>query len=225
MSETSLFAELVKDRNMRELAMKRLAALTDKSDEPILVEETSQENNQPSSQEETTSTPPPPTVNVDDIPVPKMESPPLPPTGKGVPGPYPLAMDPMSFLPHGMVPPPNMLLPPTSKTDSLIMSALNNQISESFVPCETLLEIVNSVNRTSEPVKKEIIVGVKNELEPVKKSLLVTKPKSLTKLPMPPGIDQTDLESIDSPPSKSPSPVREKTPPKKGIKDLPLPPG
>ena len=33
MSETSLFAELVKDRNMRELAMKRLQELTEKKDE------------------------------------------------------------------------------------------------------------------------------------------------------------------------------------------------
>lgn len=33
MSETSLFAELVKDRNMRELAMKRLAQLNEKKEE------------------------------------------------------------------------------------------------------------------------------------------------------------------------------------------------
>jgi hypothetical protein len=57
----------------------------------------------------------------------------------------------------------------------------------------------------------------------------VLKPKSLTKLPMPPGIRQSDFESIDSPPSRSPSPEpvvnKHKTPPRKGIKDLPMPPG
>jgi cyclin-dependent kinase 12/13 len=57
----------------------------------------------------------------------------------------------------------------------------------------------------------------------------VLKPKSLTKLPMPPGIRQSDFESIDSPPSRSPSPEpvinKHKTPPRKGIRDLPMPPG
>nr|CAD7572080.1 unnamed protein product [Timema californicum] len=57
---------------------------------------------------------------------------------------------------------------------------------------------------------------------------LVAKPKSLTKLPMPPCLNQSDFESIDSPPSVSPSPepepVKVKTPPKKGIRDLPMPP-
>lgn len=54
-----------------------------------------------------------------------------------------------------------------------------------------------------------------------------SKPK-LSKLPLPPGINQNDLESIDSPPSRSPSPAKPVTPmpaAKKSIKDLPLPPG
>ena len=38
------------------------------------------------------------------------------------------------------------------------------------------------------------------------KPQLVFKTKSLSKLPLPPGINQNDLESIDSPPSRSPSP-------------------
>lgn len=84
---------------------------------------------------------------------------------------------------------------------------------------------VNSVNRTSVTVASEPSTSAVKS-EQVNKTVLVSKPKSLTKLPMPPGIDQNDLESIDSPPSKSPSPIPEKkTPPKKGIKDLPLPPG
>lgn len=56
-----------------------------------------------------------------------------------------------------------------------------------------------------------------------------TKPKSVTNLPMPPGIDQEQLlEAIESPPSRSPSPLpvtKPKTPPRKSIKDLPMPPG
>ncbi|CAH0772626.1 unnamed protein product [Bemisia tabaci] len=60
---------------------------------------------------------------------------------------------------------------------------------------------------------------------------------SLTKLPMPPGTNAKDLESVDSPPSRSPSPEPIKPPApvkvpepekpkptKRGIKDLPLPP-
>ncbi|XP_049811095.1 cyclin-dependent kinase 12 isoform X1 [Schistocerca nitens] len=49
------------------------------------------------------------------------------------------------------------------------------------------------------------------------------KHKDLTKLPMPPGINQSDFESIDSPPSRSPTPepVKQKA---LGIKDLPMPP-
>lgn len=57
---------------------------------------------------------------------------------------------------------------------------------------------------------------------------LKTKHGSLiNKMPLPPGMKSTDLESIDSPPSRSPSPVIEKKKPKsvKSIKDLPLPPG
>lgn len=53
------------------------------------------------------------------------------------------------------------------------------------------------------------------------------KAKGVTKLPMPPGINQTDLEAIESPPSRSPTPprVKPKTPPRKGIMNLPMPPG
>lgn len=65
---------------------------------------------------------------------------------------------------------------------------------------------------------------------------LVPKPKSLTKLPMPPGIKLTEIQDIvDSPPamSRTPSPQARKpsvitpaaVPVKRGIKDLPLPPG
>lgn len=59
------------------------------------------------------------------------------------------------------------------------------------------------------------------------------KSKILNQLPLPPGINQNDLESIDSPPSRSPSPPNKmktqigvaKPMIKKSIKDLPMPPG
>lgn len=60
-----------------------------------------------------------------------------------------------------------------------------------------------------------------------------TKQKSITNMPLPPGMMSTDLETIESPPSGSPTPPpmevhhkKRKTPPptKKGIKDLPMPP-
>ncbi|XP_054285526.1 cyclin-dependent kinase 12-like isoform X2 [Macrosteles quadrilineatus] len=215
MSETSLFAELVKDRNMRELAMRRLAALTDPDSNSVVVVEdnNSQDNNQASSQEETTRTPP--RVNVDDIPVPKMETPPQPPqSGENA---YPLAMDPTALFPQDMLPTLGV------KSDSVKL-ATPPKVNVTLDPAKRPIDVVNSVHRTSD-IKSEPSGSVAVKSEPEKKSVLVSKPKSLTKLPMPPGIDQNDLESIDSPPSKSPSPIPEKkTPPKKGIKDLPLPP-
>lgn len=44
---------------------------------------------------------------------------------------------------------------------------------------------------------------------------------------MPPGINQSDLESIDSPPSgvDTPEPEKPRTPPRRSLKDLPMPPG
>lgn len=55
-----------------------------------------------------------------------------------------------------------------------------------------------------------------------------SKVKKMRKLPMPPGINQKDLEAIESPPSRSPTPpppVRARTPPRRGIMNLPMPPG
>ncbi|KAK0089827.1 hypothetical protein PV325_005134 [Microctonus aethiopoides] len=91
-------------------------------------------------------------------------------------------------------------------------------------------------------------------VDPPNTPIIKFKTKSLSKLPLPPGINQNDLESIDSPPSRSPSPPKFKfgttplttttTTPittsatvttatsmmmpkigvKKSIKDLPMPP-
>ena len=72
-------------------------------------------------------------------------------------------------------------------------------------------------------------------VDPPKPPIVAFKTKSLSRLPLPPGINQNDLESIDSPPSRSPSPPSKaqmkfpastpKPPQKKSIKDLPMPPG
>lgn len=72
-------------------------------------------------------------------------------------------------------------------------------------------------------------------VDPPKPPIVTFTTKSLKRLPLPPGINQNDLESIDSPPSRSPSPPNKtqlkfpasagKPLQKKGIKDLPMPPG
>lgn len=72
-------------------------------------------------------------------------------------------------------------------------------------------------------------------VDPPKPPIVAFKTKSLSRLPLPPGINQNDLESIDSPPSRSPSPPNKtqvkfptstsKPPQKKSFKDLPMPPG
>lgn len=73
-------------------------------------------------------------------------------------------------------------------------------------------------------------------VDPPKPPIVTFTTKSLKRLPLPPGINQNDLESIDSPPSRSPTPPSKtqskfatvsmpKPPQKKGIKDLPMPPG
>lgn len=73
-------------------------------------------------------------------------------------------------------------------------------------------------------------------VDPPKPPIVTFTTKSLKRLPLPPGINQNDLESIDSPPSRSPTPPSKtqskfstastpKPPQKKSIKDLPMPPG
>jgi len=226
MSETSLFAELVKDRNMRELAIKRLEALAGREDgDVVVVEDNSQSG-------ETPRTPPPPAPvkvpgKVDDIPVPKLESPPVPPVA--LQNAYPLAMDPMDptlLLSQDMLPAEPRPVEPPIRPDSLVNSV--HRTSE--LVKEPTVAVKSEPDKKTVPVSKPTVskpVASKTPVsKPLASKLAVSKPKSLTKLPMPPGIDQNDLESIDSPPSKSPSPIPEKkTTPKKGIKDLPLPPG
>ncbi|XP_014254180.1 cyclin-dependent kinase 12 isoform X2 [Cimex lectularius] len=185
MSETSLFAELVKDRNMRELAMKRLAELAEKKE---TVEENS---NSVEAKEE------PEVISQfdkcediqgeDEITVCEMmdsndatrdELNPLTST---------------VFIPPP-IPPPDCLPP---------------EIPPPPIPPLELMQPVDEAPPITSPQGR-----VPKNLHP-------------PKLPMPPGINQNDLESIDSPPSGSPSPFSDKPVPqgKKSIRDLPLPAG
>ncbi|XP_075237896.1 cyclin-dependent kinase 12 isoform X3 [Lycorma delicatula] len=334
MSETSLFAELVKDRNMRELAMKRLAALKEKEDDVVEVVESNSDNSVSVNNNNNNVTSAIPSVmttassgsnggeksvvDINDIPVPKMDlSSQLATIDKSS---YPLSMDPSACLPDGVInqtgnkqvmssssllPPP---LPPSVPTNMELTQSntpppppLPN-VNELLPNSEQNVRLISNISRTSDLTtssninsnnKNSVVsnvsavissssssltdLNVKSASELYSKALAPTvvqsnlstlvptavdnklsssssgssKPKSLVKLPMPPGINQNDLESIDSPPSHSPSPTpptstavivtnatitatsttlvpetkKNKTPPaRKGIKDLPLPP-
>ncbi|XP_012256402.2 cyclin-dependent kinase 12 [Athalia rosae] len=298
-SETSLFAELVKDRNMRELALKKLQAAKEKAinqDEVQIIEgsddkeasntssehklsneikELSSENRghsnivsiiedganvdvvdipvpnastmslgimedsnsmasktppMPSNQSLVT-TPLTPLTNLTPIPTSTVYSSPIPNTGNN----FPIATagngsaifpsstsgltDPNGIAGPSQIPPhlsasvpsqvllPNLSIPPPP----ISMPAANTAISKFNTPNNLV------------PLKS---------IDPPKPPIVAFKTKSLSKLPLPPGINQNDLESIDSPPSRSPSPpskgqAKSATPKpllKKGIKDLPMPP-
>ncbi|EGI60357.1 Cell division cycle 2-like protein kinase [Acromyrmex echinatior] len=148
--------------------------------------------------------PPPP-------PPPPLPQPPEPAStvliGGQVPAPMPMSVPPIPstpILPNMSVPPPP--IPP-------IPVPAPNTIMSKFNPPNNLV-----------PLKS---------VDPPKPPIVTFTTKSLKRLPLPPGINQNDLESIDSPPSRSPSPpskaqlkfsVSTKPMQKKGIKDLPMPP-
>ena len=123
---------------------------------------------------------------------------PLPPTNKVIP-----VTDKRPCTPP--LPPPPL---PAEKTDPVLKTP------KAVIPT-TITTTTPTINtKTSN----------NNSITTNNKSKKITK---LTKLPMPPGMKQGDLEMIDSPPSSTPSPepTKKKTPPRKGIKDLPMPPG
>ncbi|KAI5744778.1 hypothetical protein M8J76_005078 [Diaphorina citri] len=170
LTETSFFAELVKDKKMRELAMKKLEERA-KDPEVVIIDETS-EGELPQPSLSTASQPTDPGSN---------------PAPTAVPEPTPVAAP---------VPAPRPAEAPGAPVN-------------------------NSVNNVIPP----------------------SKPKSLTKLPMPPGTQLNDLMVDSPPPSASrtptppPPPARKSAPApstsstsviappvKRGIKDLPLPP-
>ncbi|KAJ1527103.1 hypothetical protein ONE63_008640 [Megalurothrips usitatus] len=141
-----------------------------------------------------------PPVMVPPIGIPTHQPPPPPQPPPMQPPPLPNLSTPPPPRPHGVPPLPGM---PHMSGPPPVLPNGDDRDGKSF-------ERVDGVERKSQ-IKLDT---------PVK-----SKTKSLTKLPMPPGLDQSDLETIDSPPSRTPSPEpKAKTPPKKGIKDLPLPP-
>jgi cyclin-dependent kinase 12/13 len=309
MSETSLFAELVKDKNMRELAMKRLAALKEKKkenkdsepEESIPVKEgASTELSQAVlvDVDQTTYVMP---SDVNSIPIPCSDtvqpnqpaypsvSAPTnfiypPPTAVVVPNsqvPSGVQQVPSSEVPgsSGVMPTDQLqvtVLPPSSYpstsststplSNTVMVTGSGQQTDVKITPPGTIITISDNnmdispvhensndaslsssapdvIHIDSEPpvvktsVSEPVLVKPKpvtveaevNKLTIAEVVPPVLKPKSLTKLPMPPGIRQSDFESIDSPPSHSPSPEpvvnKHKTPPRKGIRDLPMPPG
>lgn len=216
MSETSLFAELVKDRNMRELALRKIAELSDKKEEDDL-----------------------PPMPPEPAPMPDCAPPPLEPLpGQDLPDSAP----PLVFLHNSDDLPP---LPPDDDDD--------DEDDDGDSHLDDIKEVVMEIDEPSEAQTPPFLPPLPNseipmhsdefdlstvppppvppELPPVEHPKL----SKLSKLPLPPGINQNDLENIDSPPSRSPSPVKpqhEPHPPpkpfppmKKSIKDLPLPPG
>jgi cyclin-dependent kinase 12/13 len=310
MSETSLFAELVKDKNMRELAMKRLLAIKEKKkenkdSEPEESTPVKEGANTESSQAlpvdvgQTTYITP---SDVNNIPIPCSDSvQPSQPTYPSVPPPSNFMYPPPSavVVPNSQVPPslqqvPSSVMPgssavmpthqlqvtvpppssypnpsPSASTpvsSSVMVTGPGQQTNVKITSPRTIITIPDN-NMDISPVHENSndaslsnsapdVIHIDTELPVVKTSVSepvimkpkpvnievdlskptvteaappVLKPKSLTKLPMPPGIRQSDFESIDSPPSHSPSPEpvvnKRKTPPRKGIRDLPMPPG
>ncbi|KAJ8930768.1 hypothetical protein NQ314_016402 [Rhamnusium bicolor] len=201
-TDTSLFAELVKDRHKRELELRKLEQnfLENRSNDSLADNETetsqrqaenSDDNDSKSASDnkENNSNTTPLPMDIDDIPIPETE---------------PTKLNDIEL-------PNSSSEASTEKPTSPPTPPLPSNGPPKQIPS----------NESTSPVKKN--PEVKNP------DANKIKPKSVTTLPMPPGIDQTELEAIESPPSRSPSPLpvpsRAKTPPRKSIKDLPMPPG
>ncbi|RZF38941.1 hypothetical protein LSTR_LSTR013929, partial [Laodelphax striatellus] len=258
MSETSLFAELVKDRNMRKtLEMKRLAVLGDKDEQDGgNTDKTSvtQDGADKSAAEDINNIPVPDNnnkvgggytlrpidgVTTGDSFVPAMEPPPpLPPLPPLSPGDFEMPDANTMNNDSRNSSSNNVALYPPSRT--VVNGSVNSDSSSAVISSANSVSQNSSSGRVSDNSGPPGRTGLLNAatLKPALPTI-VSKPKSLVKLPMPPGINQNDLESIDSPPSRSPSPAAHRrrvpvTPPlpqppttttvKKGIKDLPLPP-
>lgn len=223
LNDTSLFAELVKDRQKREQEIKKLESmLMEKNDECVLTTAsstttttTSTNSTQKNGDKSDTWTPI--SVDVVDIPIPSenvinVDTPPT-----------------ENCVPVNNIPTPNIPVPPDNVNKDLVTTrSLTPTVSAPIptmppqppVPTAPLPAPVPSVSQAMSIVNKKPLVETTKQ----------TKPK-ITKLPMPPGIKQADLEVIESPPSRTPSPTpvtsaKPKTPPRKsGIMTLPMPPG
>ncbi|KAJ8680042.1 hypothetical protein QAD02_015829 [Eretmocerus hayati] len=101
---------------------------------------------------------------------------------------------------------PNLSVPPPSVPSS-------SSIGAAFPVSPAIAMFAPSSNLVTVPIKSN---------EPPQ-PIIAFKTASLKKLPLPPGINQNDLESIDSPPSRSPSPPPPPITPKPPPKALPIP--
>ncbi|CAH1963634.1 unnamed protein product [Acanthoscelides obtectus] len=197
-TDTSLFAELVKDRHKREQELKRLAEQMEKAG-PSLEEKDKSEDQTDNGRPSENNVPVP--MDIDDIPIPETE---------------PSKLN-------------DIALPSNGEADSASrtppLSPVRNEISKNGDP--------PPVSQQQESVKISQTSSEPTTPKPVPAPVEKPKQKSVTKLPLPPGIDTTQLENIESPPSRSPTPPppvplapvsRAKTPPRKSVKDLPMPP-
>ncbi|XP_033230755.1 cyclin-dependent kinase 12 isoform X3 [Belonocnema kinseyi] len=302
-SETSLFAELVKNRNMRELALKKLQAANEKAnsqDDVQIIEGTDEKDGSNASSENKTFNDSekdkafiaekcvsamdipasiPTTVTIEDINPIAARTPPLPSTQVSPmtivttsprqaavynsPGPLSGANSQTAvannvYVTSSVLPPaPAPLLPQSESAKVPIQVSASVPIPvpapapgplHTPVPTPSPIAVLPNLSVPPPPLPTPVpapnsamakfntpnnLVPIKS-VDPPKPPIVAFKTKSLSKLPLPPGINQNDLESIDSPPSRSPSPplrvpVRPSHTPakpvtRKSIKDLPMPP-
>ncbi|XP_050304343.1 cyclin-dependent kinase 12 isoform X2 [Anthonomus grandis grandis] len=176
-SDTSLFAELIKDKYKREQELKKLEEnfKTERQNtETITVEDDVDGDRSGSNSEVNTSSVP---MDIDNIPIPDAS-------------------------------PKNHKASNNEKGSSINLTVSDKQAAPANIDSRLASFDATQV-KTNDALKG--------------------KHKSVTMLPMPPGMDETELEAIESPPSRSPTPPpkKEKTPPlsgRKNVKDLPMPP-
>ncbi|XP_057664897.1 cyclin-dependent kinase 12 isoform X1 [Diorhabda carinulata] len=209
-TDASLFAEMVKDRRKREMELKRLAEQLEQSNGDQQSGDV--DSNGKIENKENLTTPLP--MDVVDIPIPETE-----PTNLND-----IRLPDKETVTEKPTTPPTPPLPvavPNTAAPAAISTIITTGPSAVTTPAP---------HADSKPPTTTTTAQME-----------IKKPKSVTKLPLPPGIDQTQLEAIVSPPSRSPSPVapahmsanrpppppvyvKAKTPPRKNIKDLPMPP-
>ncbi|XP_018334512.1 cyclin-dependent kinase 12 isoform X1 [Agrilus planipennis] len=229
-TDTSLFAELVKDRQKREAELKRLEQNlrerksddSNKQDEAI--EELSKDDVDASINSDSSSFQP--SVSIDEIPIPDDTGAEI---GKNKKTEINLTE---IALPESQSETNKKCTSEDSGTPKIIPSVVRHPplpplpiITSPVHSMSTSLIIKQSAPLPSQPVTAVVAKKPTTTINEIK--TLGSKHKNITKLPMPPGINQTDLEAIESPPSRSPSPkqiLKVKTPPRKSIKDLPMPP-
>ncbi|KAF5303475.1 hypothetical protein FQA39_LY09938 [Lamprigera yunnana] len=193
-TDTSLFAELVKDRQKREMELKKLENLLEKKNDIV-------EKIEPKTPAKNTNATESQSIAVDDIPIPSdvvVEE-----------TTTPIKLDEI-VLPNNAAGTPNEKSPKPVPT--ILTPTETNKTPITQPPLPQVLD-------------KKPVISVKKNLSIEMNKII--KSKNITKLPMPPGMNQIDLEAIESPPSRSPSPVtpvKSKTPPRRGIMNLPMPP-